>query len=81
MGRMTAEEFAADGFFDGIDLILPIPLERKRRRQRGYNQSLEIARGVAEVTGLPIDEKAVKRLKPDQMKMLAEMIDGIRTDE
>lgn len=62
MGRMTAEEFAADGFFDGIDLILPIPLERKRRRQRGYNQSLEIARGVAEVTGLPIDEQAVKRL-------------------
>lgn len=27
------------------------------------------------------EQKVVKRLKPDQMKMLAEMIDGIRTDE
>lgn len=27
------------------------------------------------------DQRVVKRLKPEQMKMLAEMIDGIRTDE
>lgn len=27
------------------------------------------------------EQKVVKRLKPDQMKMLADMIDGIRTDE
>lgn len=62
MGRMTAEEFRPDGFFDGIDLIVPIPLAKKRFRQRGYNQSMEIARGVAEVTGLPIDDHAVERV-------------------
>lgn len=27
------------------------------------------------------EQRVVKRLKPEQMKMLAEMIDGIRTDE
>ncbi|MCX4294516.1 MAG: phosphoribosyltransferase family protein [Prevotella sp.] len=61
MGRMMAAELAADGFFDGIDIIVPIPLTRKRRRARGYNQSEELARGVAEVAGLPVDAAVVER--------------------
>ena len=61
MGRMAAGEFAQYGFFSGIDLIIPVPLARKRQRQRGYNQSEEIAAGVAEVTGLPVVTHAVER--------------------
>ncbi len=62
MGRMAAEEFAMYGFFNGIDIIIPVPLTRKRQRQRGYNQSEEIAMGVAEVTGLPVVTDAVERI-------------------
>lgn len=71
MGRMAAEEFAANGFFDGIDVVVPVPLARKRLRERGYNQSFEIARGVWEVTSLPVDRKAVKRksFKGSQTRM------------
>ena len=61
MGRMAAKEFAACGFFDGIDAIVPVPLAKKRQRERGYNQSLEIARGVSTVTRIPITSKALKR--------------------
>lgn len=61
LGEMLAEEYLPSGFFDGITMILPTPLARKRIRQRGYNQSLEIAKGVAKVTGLPICEKTVRR--------------------
>jgi ComF family protein len=61
VGRMMAREFAAAGFFEGIDCLVPIPLTRKRQRQRGYNQSLMLAEGVAEVTRLPIAAKAVRR--------------------
>ena len=61
MGRMTARELQRGDFFDGIDGIVPVPLARKRERQRGYNQSLEIAKGVSEVTGLHIYNKVVKR--------------------
>ena len=52
MGRMAAEEMMPCRFFDGIDLIVPVPLARKRQRQRGYNQSEEIAKGVSAVTGI-----------------------------
>ena len=61
MGRLMARELQTSGFFDGIDGIVPIPLARKRQRQRGYNQSLEIARGVSEITGLPIYDKVARR--------------------
>ena len=61
MGRLMAKELKPSGFFDGIDGIVPIPLAKKRQRQRGYNQSLEIARGISEITGLPIYNKVVRR--------------------
>ena len=63
MGRMMAKELMRSGLFEGIDAIVPVPLARKRERQRGYNQSLELARGVSEVTGLPIANKVVRRTK------------------
>lgn len=62
MGQLAARQFAAAGFFDGIDAIVPMPITWRRRWQRGYNQSVEIARGVSETTGLPIMDKAVKRV-------------------
>jgi len=34
------------------DCIVPVPLSNERLRGRGYNQSLEIARRVAAVTGM-----------------------------
>ena len=61
VGRMLAKEIQPSGFFDGIDGIVPIPLAKKRLRQRGYNQSMEIAQGVSEMTGLPIYKKVVRR--------------------
>lgn len=62
VGRMLAREILSSGFFDGIDGIVPVPLAKKRLRQRGYNQSEEIARGVAAISDLPIFDQAVRRL-------------------
>lgn len=58
---MMAEELKATNFFDGIDLIVPIPLSRKKKRQRGYNQSDWIAWGISESTGIPTDTDSVQR--------------------
>lgn len=61
LGRMIAKELEPSGFFDEIDGIVPVPLAKKRQRQRGYNQSMELARGVSEITCLPILNKVVRR--------------------
>lgn len=55
LGRMMAEEMGAHGFFEGIDLIVPVPLSRERQAERGYNQSELIARGMAEATRLRVE--------------------------
>lgn len=44
-----------------VDLILPLPLFRKREKERGYNQARLIAQGIAEVTRLPLADDAVTR--------------------
>ena len=62
MGRITANEFKDSDFFEGIDVIVPMPITRKRKIERGYNQSYHIALGVSEITGLPIVDDAVERV-------------------
>ena len=62
MGRIAAQTMVSSGFFDGIDLIVPIPLTRRRQWSRGYNQSREIAKGVSQVTGIPVENGIVKRI-------------------
>lgn len=63
MGRMMATELMEAGFFEGIDVLLPIPLHPSKQRRRGYNQSECIARGVSAVTGIPVDVVSVARIK------------------
>lgn len=54
LGREFAAELAGDGFFNDVDYLLPVPMHWLKRLTRGYNQAVEIARGVSEVTGLPL---------------------------
>lgn len=61
MGRLMAGEMQLARFFDGIDMLLPVPLSRKRLRQRGYNQSEQLAVGISDVTHLPVVTKALRR--------------------
>ena len=61
MGRLMAGEMQLAHFFDGIDLLLPVPLSRKRLRQRGYNQSEQLAIGISDITHLPVVTKALRR--------------------
>lgn len=53
-------------FFEGIDLIVPVPLSRERFQKRGYNQSEEIAKGIADVTGLRVETHCVQRCKDNR---------------
>lgn len=63
LGRMVAEEFQSKGFFKNIDFIVPIPLSGRRKRERGYNQSEEIAKGISEISRLPILKNVVRRVR------------------
>lgn len=61
MGRIAAEEILPSGFFDGIDALVPLPLNKSRYRERGYNQSERLAYGISLATGIPVETKYVIR--------------------
>lgn len=45
------------------DVIVPIPLHRHRMLERGYNQSEEIARGIATVISAPVNSSLLIRAR------------------
>jgi ComF family protein len=45
-------------------MIIPVPLHPQRIRERGYNQSLEIARPIAKNLRIPIELWACRRVRP-----------------
>lgn len=45
------------------DLLIPVPLHKKRLRWRGYNQSLELALGLAGLLRRPVEPEALVRLR------------------
>jgi ComF family protein len=51
---------------DQPDCLVPIPLHPKRLRERGYNQSAEIARHLAAATRIKLDLAATKRTRHTQ---------------
>ena len=63
LGKLAAIEFQYADFFDEIDVIVPMPLHPRRLRERGYNQSEYIAKGISEITGIPIDNTHVTRVR------------------
>lgn len=68
LARLMAQEITSDGegeygFFDGIDLIVPVPTSRNRRRERGYNQSEVLAYGISSITHIPVEREALIRTR------------------
>jgi len=45
------------------DALVPVPLHKKRLRRRGYNQALELAKELSKLTGIPVYDGYIKRVK------------------
>ncbi len=61
LAQHYAKEIKPDSFFDGIDLILPVPLHLTKKIKRGYNQSEAIAKGISKETGIPIAHNLIAK--------------------
>ena len=53
------------------DVIVPVPLHPKRERQRGYNQSLLLAKEIGSRSGIEVNGSLLKRTKntPPQVEI------------
>ncbi|MER0239879.1 ComF family protein [Fulvimarina sp. MAC8] len=51
------------------DVVIPVPLHRRRLWQRQFNQSAEIGRSIAKTTGLQFAPAALDRIKPTRKQV------------
>ncbi len=61
LGRVMATYLADTSFFDSVDAIVAVPLAGDRQRHRGYNQAECLAKGIQEITRLPIVSEGIVR--------------------
>lgn len=59
LGQIMARDLYTTGFLSDIDTIIPVPLFWLKQARRGYNQTHMLARGISDVSGIPIDSSLV----------------------
>jgi len=62
LGLLTAQAISRDELPE-IDCIIPIPIHKKRLRERGFNQSELLARALSKVWSIPVDLSLLIRVK------------------
>lgn len=62
-GSELAKEFEQQLISWEIQILLPIPLHRSRRRKRGYNQAELLAAQLSEKLGIPMRKDVLFRIK------------------
>lgn len=61
IGEWYAEELKNVETIQDIDYIIPVPLHKKRMRQRGYNQVAEFGKALAKNLDIAYDDKLLYR--------------------
>jgi len=70
LGNLLGEKLIDSQYYKDVDYVIPVPLHHKKQRERGYNQSLHIANGIAERMKLRVnkDQLIRKRVTETQTK-------------
>jgi len=61
MGRLLGMQLADTERFNTVDVIIPLPLNIKKEKKRGYNQAAVIAEGIQAAWNKPVLQKATAR--------------------
>ena len=61
LGRRFGEVIREVPALDDVTGLIPVPIHRRRRHERGYNQAEAIAEGLSEALGKPVYAGALRR--------------------
>ena len=66
LGIFFGYQLMQSSFLNDIDLIIPIPVHKSKKRTREYNQCELLANGISKVSGIPVSTKIVlKNIRTD----------------
>lgn len=62
LGIAFGQKLKENGWFQDVDMIIPVPLHRTRVLRRGYNQSSFIADGLGKIYNVPVRSDLLRRM-------------------
>lgn len=70
LGKLMANRIISSWYPDCIlpDVIIPVPLSKKRYQVRGYNQSMELGKIIAKHLRLPLETSVCHRVHHTKMQ-------------
>jgi len=63
VGNIAGAQLVKNEIFYTADMIIPVPLHKKRLKQRGYNQSTCFAEGLAQKLNVVVDNSSLVRIR------------------
>jgi ComF family protein len=61
LGNIAGSQLIENLIFNTVDLIIPVPLHKKRLKERGYNQSTRFANGLAQKLNKVVEDNNLQR--------------------
>lgn len=61
LGKIYAKELQDAGLTKDLDMIIPVPLHRSKKKKRGFNQSAEFGKGLGSVLAIPCNDNVLVR--------------------
>lgn len=66
LGQIYGLYLSQSELYKDVEIVIGVPLHFTKRIKRGFNQSEEFARGIAQSMGVEFDRKAIRRTKRTQ---------------
>lgn len=60
-GKLLGNKLLDQVGFSSVEVLIPVPIHRKKKYDRGYNQSERLVKGICMVWNLPMDKKLVSK--------------------
>lgn len=61
LGELMGISLKNSDRFSNIEAIVPLPIHKKKQKERGYNQSFLLAKGISNITQWPVLENVIIR--------------------
>ena len=78
LGRELGYGLQQTAWASQLDVIVPVPLHPKKETERGYNQSMLIAQGLASVLNIPANGQVLKRTRHTQSQTKKNRADRLK---
>jgi len=66
LGKLYGHKLANQFPYNAIDIIIPVPLYKKKEQRRGYNQSEVFANGLSKTMGIPVETNVLFRIRSSE---------------